>query len=99
MQPFTVCAADRYGWGGCRLVVSHHARRPRVLTGGICRIRGGEQDIVDAFDPAASFGPDVAAHYDDRPRGDEEAAATFLAALAQGRRALEFAIGTGRIAL
>lgn len=76
----------------------HHAR-PGVLTGGTCRIRVGEHDILDAFDPAASFGPDVAAHYDDRPRGDEEAAATFLAALAQGRRALEFAIGTGRIAL
>lgn len=51
------------------------------------------------FDPASSFGPDVAAHYDDHPRGDEDAAATFLAALAQGRRVLEFAIGTGRIAL
>ena len=54
---------------------------------------------MEAFKPASSFGPDVAAHYDDHPRGDEEAAATFLSALAQGRRALEFAIGTGRIAL
>jgi SAM-dependent methyltransferase len=54
---------------------------------------------MEAFDPAARFGPYVAAHYDDRPRGDEEPAATFLAALARGRRALEFAIGTGRIAL
>ena len=54
---------------------------------------------MEAFDPASSFGPDVAARYDDQPRGDEEAAATFLSALAQGRRALEFAIGTGRIAL
>jgi SAM-dependent methyltransferase len=54
---------------------------------------------MEGFDPASSFGPDVAAHYDDHPRGDEEAAATFLATLAQGRRALEFAIGTGRIAL
>jgi SAM-dependent methyltransferase len=51
------------------------------------------------FNPASSFGPDVAAHYDDHARGDEEAAAMFLAHLAQGRRALEFAIGTGRIAL
>jgi SAM-dependent methyltransferase len=41
----------------------------------------------------------VAAHYDDRPRGDEEAAAAFLAECARGCRALEFAIGTGRIAL
>jgi SAM-dependent methyltransferase len=56
-------------------------------------------ETFEGFDPASSFGPDVAARYDDRPRGDEEAAATFLSALAQGRRALEFAIGTGRIAL
>lgn len=54
---------------------------------------------MEGFDPATSFGPDVAARYDDRPRGDEEAAATFLAKLAQGRPALELAIGTGRIAL
>src|SRR5918998_824589 len=59
----------------------------------------GGADTMEAFDPASSFGPDVAAHYDDQPRGDEEAAATFLSSLAQGRRALEFAIGTGRIAL
>lgn len=54
---------------------------------------------MTTFDPASSFGPDVAAHYDDHPRGDEEAAVAFLAQLAQGRRTLEFAIGTGRIAL
>lgn len=54
---------------------------------------------MQGFDPASSFGPDVAARYDDMLRGDEQAAATFLAQLAQGRRALEFAIGTGRIAL
>ena len=54
---------------------------------------------MEDFDPASSFGPDVAARYDDHPRGDEEAAATFLSELAQGCRALEFAIGTGRIAL
>lgn len=51
------------------------------------------------FDPASSFGAEIAAHYDEHPRGDEEAAATFLCELAGGRRALEFAIGTGRIAL
>lgn len=51
------------------------------------------------FDPASSFGSRVAAAYDDIPRGDEEAAAIFLADLAHGQRALEFAIGTGRIAL
>lgn len=54
---------------------------------------------MTTFDPASFFGPDVAAHYDDLPRGDEEAAVAFLYSLAQGRRALEFAIGTGRIAL
>lgn len=54
---------------------------------------------MHAFDPATSFGPEVAARYDDHPRGDEEADATFLADLARGRPALEFAIGTGRIAL
>lgn len=51
------------------------------------------------FDPASSFGPRVAAAYDDIPRGDEEAAAKFLSELALGRPALEFAIGTGRIAV
>jgi SAM-dependent methyltransferase len=51
------------------------------------------------FDPASSFGPDVAARYDDHPRGDEAAAVAFLSDLARGAGALEFAIGTGRIAL
>ena len=51
------------------------------------------------FDPATSFGPDVAAHYDDAKRGDEEDAAAFLAEFAKDGSALEFAIGTGRIAL
>ncbi|MEM9378367.1 MAG: class I SAM-dependent methyltransferase [Planctomycetota bacterium] len=51
------------------------------------------------FDAAASFGPDIAARYDETPRGDESAAAQFLSELAGEGRALEFAIGTGRIAL
>ena len=51
------------------------------------------------FQPASSFGPDVAASYDDNLRGDEEAAAIFLSEMAGERPALEFAIGTGRIAL
>jgi SAM-dependent methyltransferase len=54
---------------------------------------------MKGFDPASSFGDDVAARYDDHLRGDEEAAASFLSALAQGRPVLEFAIGTGRIAI
>jgi SAM-dependent methyltransferase len=55
--------------------------------------------IMKGFDPASSFGENVAARYDDHLRGDEEAAASFLSALAQGRPVLEFAIGTGRIAI
>jgi len=51
------------------------------------------------FQPAESFGADVAARYDDQPRGDEDAAVHFLHACAQNGSALEFAIGTGRIAL
>ena len=45
------------------------------------------------------FGEDVAARYDDVPRGDEAAAVAFLEQLAGGGPALELAIGTGRIAL
>jgi SAM-dependent methyltransferase len=54
---------------------------------------------MDDFDPALSFGASVAAHYDDHRRGDEEDAAAFLAGFADEGSALEFAIGTGRIAL
>ena len=54
---------------------------------------------MESFDPLHSFGPEVAARYDDQLRGDEDIAADFLAALASNGRALEFAIGTGRIAL
>lgn len=54
---------------------------------------------MDAFDPATSFGPDVAARYDDHPRGDEAETVDFLAQLVEGGAALELAIGTGRIGL
>lgn len=54
---------------------------------------------MKGFDPAESFGSEVAAHYDDYKRGDEESAASFLAEFAKEGTALEFAIGTGRIAL
>lgn len=54
---------------------------------------------MHGFDPATSFGPAVARRYDEHPRGDEEAAAALLHELADGRDALELAIGTGRIAL
>jgi len=54
---------------------------------------------MKGFDPASSFGPEVAARYDDQPRGDETEAVDFLAELAGAGPALEFAVGTGRIAL
>lgn len=54
---------------------------------------------MDGFDPMDSFGPDVAAAYDDHLRGDEAETVSFLAALAGDGRALELAIGTGRIAI
>jgi SAM-dependent methyltransferase len=54
---------------------------------------------MDGFDPRDSFGPEVAARYDEHERGDESEAAAFLAEQAQGGAALEFAIGTGRIGL
>lgn len=54
---------------------------------------------MDGFHPGTSFGPAVAAHYDDTQRGDEDAAADLIAELAGDGAALEFAIGTGRIAL
>lgn len=54
---------------------------------------------MDGFDPGTSFGPDVAARYDQELRGDEEEAVTFLAERSTGGPALELAVGTGRIAL
>jgi SAM-dependent methyltransferase len=54
---------------------------------------------VKDFDPATSFGEDVAANYDDVPRGDEEETVCFLERLAATGPILELAIGTGRIAL
>jgi SAM-dependent methyltransferase len=54
---------------------------------------------VKNYEPAMSFGEEVAATYDDSQRGDEEAAVAFLEGWARGGPALELAIGTGRIAL
>jgi SAM-dependent methyltransferase len=54
---------------------------------------------MEGYRPVDSFGEDVAARYDDEPRGDEDAAVALLAELARGGPALELAIGTGRIAL
>ena len=54
---------------------------------------------MEGFDPLAAFGPEVAARYDDEPRGDEEETVDCLARLAGPGPALELAIGTGRVAL
>ena len=54
---------------------------------------------MDGFDPSQSFGPDVAARYDEDARGDEPETVEFLAEVAGHGPVLEFAIGTGRIAL
>lgn len=54
---------------------------------------------MQGYHPVSSFGPEQAARYDDDPRGDESSAVEFLFQTARGGRALEFAIGTGRIAL
>ena len=54
---------------------------------------------VKNFHPMGSFGEDVAATYDDAPRGDEDETVMCLERLARGGPALELAIGTGRIGL
>ncbi len=51
------------------------------------------------YEPAMSFDKEMAARYDDKLRGDENATVAFLEGLARGGPALELAIGTGRIAL
>jgi SAM-dependent methyltransferase len=55
---------------------------------------------MEGFDPKTSFGSETSKRYDVlETRGDEEETVAFLAELAGQRNALEFAIGTGRIAL
>ena len=54
---------------------------------------------VEGYRPIDSFGEATAEIYDERPRGDEQDAVALLAELAGTGPALEFAIGTGRIAL
>jgi SAM-dependent methyltransferase len=51
------------------------------------------------YRPQDSFDQAAAEVYDQDLRGDEAAAVDFLAGLAAGGRALELAIGTGRIAI
>ena len=55
---------------------------------------------MEGFDPRTSFGYETSKRYDAvEMRGDEEETVAFLAPLAGQHGALEFAIGTGRIAL
>jgi SAM-dependent methyltransferase len=55
---------------------------------------------MEGYEPMTSFGEDTAEIYDAvSERGDEAATVSFLAQLVRGGRALELAIGTGRIAL
>jgi SAM-dependent methyltransferase len=54
---------------------------------------------MKGYEPAMSFGDDVAREYRDIERGDEAAAVAFLGQLAGPGPALELAIGAGRIAL
>ena len=54
---------------------------------------------MEGFDPRTSFGHEVSQRYDADLRGDESETVAFLARLAGERDALEFAVGTGRIAL
>jgi SAM-dependent methyltransferase len=55
---------------------------------------------MEGFGPGKSFGYEASKRYDAvGTRGDEERTVAFLAGLAEGRDALEFAVGTGRIAV
>jgi hypothetical protein len=54
---------------------------------------------VRGFDPRTSFGEDVAAAYDETVRGDEAETVECLRRVVRDGRALELAIGTGRIGL
>jgi SAM-dependent methyltransferase len=55
---------------------------------------------MDGFDPQTSFGYETSKRYDAlEARGDEGETVAFLAGLAGQGDALEFAVGTGRIAL
>jgi len=55
---------------------------------------------MQSYNPMTSFGHDESMRYDvEDTRGDEQQTVACLARLAGQRKALEFAVGTGRIAL
>ena len=70
------------------------------MAGPATSARLNERDVnVKGFEPRTSFGYEVSRRYDADLRGDEGETVAFLARQARGRDALEFAVGTGRIAL
>lgn len=71
---------------------------PRTAGGRQSAARRKDMD-VEGFDPKTSFGYEISKRYDAGPRGDEAETVAFLARLAGARDALEFAVGTGRVAL
>lgn len=59
-----------------------------------------EGERVDGFDPKTSFGYETSKRYVAREaRGDEDETVAFLARVARDPHAVEFAVGSGRIAL
>jgi SAM-dependent methyltransferase len=54
---------------------------------------------MQGYDPRMAFDDEGSRRYDAELRGDEEETVAFMAKLAEGGAALEFAVGTGRIAL
>jgi hypothetical protein len=55
---------------------------------------------MEGFDPKTSFGCETSQRYVAfEARGDEEETVAFLARMAGQHDALEFAVGTGRVAL
>lgn len=55
---------------------------------------------MDGYDPATAYGPAVASGYDEAAiEGNEDVVVGSSPSWSAGGRALEFAIGTGRIAL
>ena len=54
---------------------------------------------MQGYDPRMAFDDEVSRYHVEDLRGDEAETVAFLAKLAEGGAALEFAIGTGRVAL
>ena len=59
----------------------------------------GSNCVMENYEPTLSFGPAVAANDVATTRGEEADIVAFLSGIARDRRCLEFAVGTGRIAV